>query len=101
MALIPHRLLMDAPDNLLKSMAVAWLQRRQLGAGRPYLGRPAWLWLASAAHCSVMLTTSCTFVLKLVWVLTDRLVTESGPIGLGVHLSVLTRSTCVEHLVFA
>ena len=43
----------------------------------------------------------CMFVLKSVWVSTDRLVTESGPIGLGVRISVLTHSTCVEHLIFA
>ena len=39
-------------------------------------GRPG---LSSAVRCSIMLITCCTFVLKSVWVLIDRLVTESGP----------------------
>ena len=42
-----HRLCRDALDVLWKSVAVAWLQWRQLEAGRPLLGRPAWLWLVS------------------------------------------------------
>ena len=35
---ISHRLLVDALDSLLKSAVVAWLQRRQLEAGRPGSG---------------------------------------------------------------
>ena len=77
--LIPHRLLVDAPNSLLKSVTVAWLQRRQLGAGRPHQDRSAWLWLASAVRCSVMLVTCCTFVLKSVWVLVEWFVTDCGP----------------------
>ena len=79
MPLISHRLLMDAPDSILKLVLVAWLQRRQLEAGRPHLGRSAWLWFILTVHCSAMLVTCCTFVLKSVWVSIDHLVTESGP----------------------
>ena len=76
---ISHRLLVDAPDSLLKSEVVAWLQRKQLEACRPQLGQSAWLWLFSGLHCSVTLITSCTLFLKLVWVLTLWFVTANGP----------------------
>ena len=74
-----HHLCVDVPDHLLRSVAVAWLQRRQLEADRPHLGRLAWVWLVSGLLCSVTLVTSCTLFLKSVWVLTLWFVTGIGP----------------------
>ena len=65
-----HRLCRDALDVLWKSVAVAWLQRRQLEAGRP-----AWLWLGSGSCCTDLLFSRPTLLHKLNWALILRVVT--------------------------
>ena len=64
-----HRLCRDALDPLRKSVAVAWLQRRQLEASRPLLGRPAWLWLGLGSFCTDILITWPMLLFRLNWAL--------------------------------
>ena len=66
-------------DSFLKSVAVEWLERRQLEADWSPLGRSAYLWLGSSLLRSGTLLTGSTLLLKLLWVLNLRVVIGFGP----------------------
>ena len=87
------------------SVALAWSEARQLGAGRPGLGRPAWGCPPSALRSTDVSINVCIFLLKSVWDLVLSLVAADRPNLLwlkpfGLGLCILYETT-LDLLVFA